>query len=83
MLSYFLVSKTKQSAAAVASSVLTVYGDEEKRNDVENLNNCSGQRVCSKERETVLVFSLEDDNEIGMLGLLPEEEVSFMKFYGK
>lgn len=65
-----LVNRTKMSAAAVASSVLNT--DYEIDNISNNVPNFSG----NKDLETVLVFSLEDDNEIGIIGLLTEQQVA-------
>lgn len=77
LISNSLVNKTKQSAAAVASSVLAGGSEEEKRNsDTESQMNFFVGTASNRDLETVLVFTLEDDNEIGMLGLLTEEQVS-------
>lgn len=62
----------------MASSVLTTNNDEDRRNtDSENYPNHPVNFANNRNLETVLVFALEDDNEIGMLGLLTEEEVRF------
>lgn len=71
-----LVNKTKQSAAAVASSVLAGGNEDEKRNsDFDSQMNFHVSTANNRDLETVLVFTLEDDNEIGILGLLTEEQV--------
>lgn len=73
-----LVNKTKQSAAAVASSVLAGGNEEEKKHsDSESQMNLFVGTANNRDLETVLVFTLEDDNEMGMLGLLTEEQVSY------
>lgn len=70
------MSKTKISAAAVASSVLAGSSDDEKKSfDSENyvsmLNNCTN----SKDLGSVLVFALEEDTDMCALGLLSEQQV--------
>ncbi|XP_065209586.1 receptor-mediated endocytosis protein 6 homolog isoform X2 [Planococcus citri] len=66
------VNRTKQSAAAVASSVLnsdnndTEYQSRERERDFVSPN---------RDLETVLVFALEDDSEMGIIGLLTEQQV--------
>lgn len=62
------MSKTKLSAAAVASSVLS-GGNE---TDFENI---PVQISSNKDLEVVLVFNLEEETEIGILELLTEEQV--------
>lgn len=82
VLPLFSVSRTKMSAAAVASSVLASGSNDEDRKlwETDIQNNGFLNLPNNKDLETVLVFTLEDDNEISVLGLLTEQQVDDVTF---
>lgn len=63
------------SAAAVASSVLNTDSE------YENMSTFIPNFIGNKDLETVLVFSLEDDNGIGIIGLLTEQQVEIFNHF--
>lgn len=62
------------SAAAVASSMLASNNNDDDRR-VLDADFSSFANFSNRDLETVLVFTLEDDTEISMLGLLTEQQV--------